>query len=131
MDRRQIIVQYEMMSHSNIPVYESVITVTRTTVAVQALQIRNISLYCALFCFYSQPGDHPLRTLLLARTRARTPNLLSCAMVNMYARSSSTKARYQDPSTSFKLINHHHTAFKINWPSRAIRADIYRNNYDH
>ena len=89
-----------MMSHSNIPVYESVITVTRTTVAVQALQIRNIGFYCALFCFYSQLVNHPLRTLLLA---AGLPTCCLAAMVNMYARSSSTKARYQDPSTSFKL----------------------------
>ena len=93
-----------MMSHSNIPVYESVITVTRTTVAVQALQILNISFYCTLFCFYSQPVDHPLRTLLLARTRARTPNLLSCPPWLICTRAAvALKPDTKTPSTSFKL----------------------------
>ena len=53
-----------MMSHSNIPVYESVITVTRTTVAVQAFQFLNISFCYTLFCFYLQLVNQPLATLL-------------------------------------------------------------------
>ena len=66
-----------MMSHSNTPVYESVITVTRTIDAVQAFQFLNISFCYALFCFYLQLVNHPLRTLLSGSDAGRTSDLLS------------------------------------------------------
>ena len=64
-----------MMSHSDFPVYESVITVTRTTVAVQALQIVNISFYCILFCLFTtcQP---PISNSPSGPDEGRTPQLV-------------------------------------------------------
>ena len=92
------------MSHSNIPVYESVITVTRTTVAVQAFQFLNISFCYTLFCFYLQLVNHPLATLLRPWRGPDFQLVVIAAMVTSYARSSSSiKARYLDPQTSFIL----------------------------
>ena len=84
------------MRWCHIPIFqsESVITVTRTTVAVQAFQFLNISFCYTLFCFYLQLFNHPLRTLLWP---GRGPDFqldVSATMVTSYARSSSSiKAR--------------------------------------
>ena len=100
------------MRWCHIPIFqsESVITVTRTTVAVQAFQFLNISFCYTLFCFFSQLVNHPLRTLLWPGRGPDFQLVVFAAMVTSYARSSSSiKARYLDPQTSFILQTY------VNW----------------
>ena len=94
------------MRWCHIPVFqsESVITVTRTTVAVQAFQFLDISFCYTLFCFYSQLVNHPLRTLLRPWRGPDFQLVVIAAMVTSYARSSSSiKARNLHPTKSFIL----------------------------
>lgn len=94
------------MRWCHIPIFqsESVITVTRTTVAVQAFQFLNISFCYTLFCFFLQLVNHPLRTLLRPWRGPDFQLVVIAAMVTSYARSSSSiKARYLDPTKSFIL----------------------------
>lgn len=94
------------MRWCHIPIFqsESVITVTRTTVAVQAFQFLNISFCYTLFCFFLQLVNHPLRTLLRPWRGPDFQLVVIAAMVTSYARSSSSiKARNLHPTKSFIL----------------------------
>ena len=90
MDKRQIIVQYEMMTHSNNPVSESVIIGAGITGAVQEqyrcysylipvyVIIIALSICYTLLCFYLQIANHPVAALLPALTRVGLRQFCLC-----------------------------------------------------
>ena len=117
------------MRWCHIPIFqsESVITVTRTTVAVQAFQFLNISFCYTLFCFYLQLVNHPLRTLLWPGRGPDFQLVVIAAMVTSYARSSSSiKARYLHPTKSFISW----TRSSVRQANRIIQLEIYENQLE-
>lgn len=117
------------MRWCHIPIFqsESVITVTRTTVAVQAFQFLNISFCYTLFCFFSQPVNHPLATFLWPGRGPDFQLVVFAAMVTSYARSSSSiKARYLHPTKSFILW----TRSSVRQANRYIQLEIYEDQLE-
>ena len=116
------------MRWCHIPIFqsESVITVTRTTVAVQAFQFLNISFCYTLFCFYLQLVNHPLRTLLSSPDAGRSSNLLSLPPWLLRTRAAAVASKpdiYTQPNRSYyghdrvfvKQIEFNWNFLKLRW----------------